>query len=356
MSDRGERRPRRRAVVLTAVLALAAGAFGGRAAANLAGGGTETIHACRNSSTGAIRVVDDPSQCRPAEVAMEWNVKGPQGDKGEKGERGADGATWHAGEGVPPASLGSDGDFYLDQLVGDAYRKSGGWAKGADGTRWFTGLGNPPGSPGIPGSRVNDLYLDTGSGNIWGGVFQLADGAIFSFIGNLKGPKGDTGDAGPQGPSGPKGDTGDAGPQGPSGPKGDTGDAGPQGPKGDKGDPGILSAACGPGDAVQAVNADGSHGCHTSGLWGWYRVNSPDFTLSVDHSSTGHVSCDDSDVVLGGGVEWLDRREGGTPHLGVSLTESFPTFLHGRWAWQVSLRNLSESGQRVRFFATCAKT
>ena len=36
-------------------------------------------------------------------------------------------------------------------------------------------------------------------------------------------PKGDTGDTGPQGPTGPKGDTGNTGPQGPIGPKGDTG-------------------------------------------------------------------------------------------------------------------------------------
>ena len=63
------------------------------------------------------------------------------------------------------------------------------------------------------------------------------------------GPKGDTGEAGPQGVAGPKGDKGDpgeVGPQGVAGPKGDKGDpgeAGPQGvagPKGDKGDPGEV--------------------------------------------------------------------------------------------------------------------
>ena len=52
------------------------------------------------------------------------------------------------------------------------------------------------------------------------------------------GPKGDTGDVGPQGP---KGDTGERGPQGvqgipgPEGPKGDKGDTGSQGPKGETG-------------------------------------------------------------------------------------------------------------------------
>ena len=76
-----------------------------------------------------------------------------------------------------------------------------------------------------------------------------------------QGPKGDTGDTGPQGPKGdtgdtgpqgPKGDTGDTGPQGPKGdtgdtgpqgPKGDTGETGPQGPKGDTGDPGPQGPA-----------------------------------------------------------------------------------------------------------------
>lgn len=39
-------------------------------------------------------------------------------------------------------------------------------------------------------------------------------------LGNVKGPKGDTGATGATGPQGPKGDTGATGPQGP---KGDTG-------------------------------------------------------------------------------------------------------------------------------------
>lgn len=55
------------------------------------------------------------------------------------------------------------------------------------------------------------------------------------LIGNIKGPKGDTGAKGPTGPQGPKGATGATGPQGPKGETGDTGPQGPQGPKGDTG-------------------------------------------------------------------------------------------------------------------------
>ena len=57
------------------------------------------------------------------------------------------------------------------------------------------------------------------------------------LIGNIKGPKGDTGATGPTGLQGPKGATGATGPQGP---KGDTGATGPQGPQGPKGDTGAT--------------------------------------------------------------------------------------------------------------------
>lgn len=70
---------------------------------------------------------------------------------------------------------------------------------------------------------------------------------------NIKGPKGEAGEAGQQGPAGPKGDPGEAGPagkDGAAGPKGDKGEPGPQGipgEKGDKGDPGPAGADGQPG-------------------------------------------------------------------------------------------------------------
>ena len=63
------------------------------------------------------------------------------------------------------------------------------------------------------------------------------------------GPQGPVGATGPQGPQGLKGDTGLTGPQGPIGPTGNTGAAGPTGPKGDKGDPGATGAT-GPASTV----------------------------------------------------------------------------------------------------------
>ena len=57
-------------------------------------------------------------------------------------------------------------------------------------------------------------------------------------LAQVKGPQGDTGAQGPQGPTGPQGDTGPQGPQGPTGPQGDTGPQGPQGPTGPQGETG----------------------------------------------------------------------------------------------------------------------
>lgn len=60
------------------------------------------------------------------------------------------------------------------------------------------------------------------------------------LVGNIKGPKGDTGATGPQGPAGARGATGAAGPQGP---KGETGATGPQGPTGKQGPTGPTGPA-----------------------------------------------------------------------------------------------------------------
>ncbi|QTA86159.1 Collagen triple helix repeat-containing protein [Desulfonema magnum] len=61
-------------------------------------------------------------------------------------------------------------------------------------------------------------------------------------VAGIQGPKGDTGPQGIQGSKGDKGDRGATGPQGPKGNRGATGPQGPQGPKGDKGDPGDPGA------------------------------------------------------------------------------------------------------------------
>lgn len=52
-------------------------------------------------------------------------------------------ATWHNGSGVPAASLGKDGDYYLETVSGDVYAKStGAWATVAN-------IVGPQGDPGV---------------------------------------------------------------------------------------------------------------------------------------------------------------------------------------------------------------
>lgn len=62
------------------------------------------------------------------------------------------------------------------------------------------------------------------------------------LIGNIKGPKGDTGAQGPKGDTGATGATGPTGPQGPVGPQGATGPQGPQGETGPQGPTGPAGA------------------------------------------------------------------------------------------------------------------
>ena len=82
------------------------------------------------------------------------------------------------------------------------------------------------------------------------------------LIGNIKGPKGDTGATGPIGPQGPKGATGATGPQGPQGEIGPIGPQGPQGKQGDTGPqgPAGIQGKQGPTGPAGATGAQGPAG------------------------------------------------------------------------------------------------
>ena len=103
-----------------------------------------------------------------------------------------------------------------------------------------------------------------------GGVLRVIDttkgqkctDAEVAISWNQKGPKGDTGPAGPAGAAGPKGDTGATGPTGAAGPKGDPGPAGADGAAGPKGDTGLAGAAgaAGPKGDTGATGPAGAAG------------------------------------------------------------------------------------------------
>ena len=130
--------------------------------------------------------------------------------------------TIRSGNGVPAASLGIDGDFYIDLKTMNFYGPKA-------NKRWPipTSLRGPTGAAGPSG----------------------VDGKNGTTASATAGAAGATGPAGPAGPkgetgaTGAKGETGAAGAAGTgsTGPKGDTGAQGPAGPKGDAGSAGSVS-------------------------------------------------------------------------------------------------------------------
>lgn len=72
-----------------------------------------------------------------------------------------------------------------------------------------------------------------------------------TLIGNIKGPKGDTGAKGNTGATGPQGPTGATGATGPQGP---TGATGPQGPQGEKGNTGTRGSRWTSGTAITGTS------------------------------------------------------------------------------------------------------
>lgn len=169
----------------------------------------------------------------------ETGATGAQGPKGETGAAGAQGPKGDTGEQGPKGATGAQGP------KGDT------GAQGVRGSKWYAGTGITGTSAtatvfsgsGVSSALVDDQYINPATGNIYKcTVAGAASAAKWAYVGNIKGPKGDTGATGAQGPKGatgatgaqgPKGDTGATGAQGP---KGDTGATGAQGPKGADGD------------------------------------------------------------------------------------------------------------------------
>lgn len=206
-------------------------------------------------------------------IQGEQGLKGDKGDTGEQGLQGEQGPKGNDGIGIQAAVVDDEGYLVITYTDGDIDKL--GPVKGADGTSIsikdsLTSTSELPSS----GQNKGDGYLI--DGNLWIYTGTSEDGSINGFknvgaikgpagrgimsvtiseegimtinysdstseeIGNVKGPKGDTGE---QGPKGDTGETGATGPQGIQGEKGDVGEQGPQGiqgeqgPQGEKGDP-----------------------------------------------------------------------------------------------------------------------
>lgn len=137
---------------------------------------------------------------------------GTNGTNGTNGTDGADGGAILKGTGAPAASLGADGDLYIETVTRDVYQKAGGaWTiitnlsggpagpKGDPGTNGTNGTPGTNGTNGTNGSSVRtgagapaaglgnegDVYIDSATGDLY------AKGAAgWTKTGSLKGPAG----------------------------------------------------------------------------------------------------------------------------------------------------------------------
>jgi len=151
------------------------------------------------------------------------------------------------GIGAPSASIGINGDFYIDTVAMNIYgpKKKNAWPlpKSLIGPAGVAGAQGAPGKQGSNGKDgrdgANGKDGERGPAGISGGGSGGAGPA---------GPAGATGPAGPAGPAGSvgaqgaAGTSGAAGVAGPAGAQGIQGETGPRGLQGIQGDPGAAGA------------------------------------------------------------------------------------------------------------------
>lgn len=174
-----------------------------------------------------------------------------------------------SGNGTPSASLGKDGDFYIDVRNSLFFgpKTKGRWTLPVS----LVGPSGPVGAIGVAGKSGGKGEDGAPGANATGSIgSQGPIGAV-----GAQGPSGTPGSTGPAGAQGPSGATGATGPQGPSGggggstgPQGPTGAAGAQGIKGETGTAGAtgstgptgLKGETGTAGATGATGATGSQG------------------------------------------------------------------------------------------------
>jgi hypothetical protein len=86
------------AVVCALAVLFGAGVGGRQVLMTLASHDADTIHACRNTTTGALRVVDSADDCRTTEEPLSWNTTGPAGPTGPQGPAGPAGPAGDEGD------------------------------------------------------------------------------------------------------------------------------------------------------------------------------------------------------------------------------------------------------------------
>jgi hypothetical protein len=171
---------------------------------------------------------------------------GPKGEAGKRGPKGDDGLSFHQVKGVPPRSLGVDGESAVNSNNGDLYKKvKGSWGKtgslrGKDGKHGI-GMRGPRGFAGTGGGEPGSGGSGEPGADGWSPVFAVAtDGArrvlqVVDWVGG-EGTKPGLGYVGATGIEADIANAVDI--RGATGLQGDPGDPGDPGAPGDDGDPG----------------------------------------------------------------------------------------------------------------------
>ena len=168
----------------TAGTAGAAGAVGATGPTGLTGATGATGIQGTAGTAGAAGAVGATG---PTGLTGATGATGLQGTAGTAGAAGATGATantWYGDSGSPSNSLGIDGDFYLDQSSGIAYKKGTGtpgqWAlytslKGSNGSAGATGSTGATGSSYISEPTIDSWTYATGTAStgLTSGNFRL---------------------------------------------------------------------------------------------------------------------------------------------------------------------------------------
>ena len=232
--------------------------------------GTTSTYTVKNGNNGEQGPKGDTGEQGPKGDTGEQGPKGDKGDTGEQGIQGEQGPKGNDGIGIQAAVVDDEGYLVITYTDGEIDKL--GPVKGADGTSIsikdsLTSTSELPSS----GQNKGDGYLI--DGNLWIYTGTSEEGSVNGFknvgaikgpagrgimsvtiseegimtinysdstseeVGNVKGPKGDTGEQGPKGDTGEQGIQGEQGLQGEKGDPGEQGIQGEQGPKGDKGDP-----------------------------------------------------------------------------------------------------------------------
>lgn len=75
-----------------------------------------TLHACANKTTGALRLVEKTGSCHVSETSAEWNIQGPPGPQGEAAiPLFASVRSGHLGD-PTPVTFGSSGVLSVERM------------------------------------------------------------------------------------------------------------------------------------------------------------------------------------------------------------------------------------------------